>query len=230
MNRIAPLATGKAFADVSGRGDRGLLLAGDSEFRTDEQKNRDDYIEHVCDDMLFGAAGSATAIEYREHSPMYTTQYADGEGYNVIIHTDEYTEMNGSAVFDFSLDVVAASIGDFKNMYSLEEKDIDYYVFHQAQALIINSICSQCEIPEDKNLTCLKDYGNASSSSIPLALCVNRDRFCDRENIRLLMCGFGIGLSWATVYAEMNPSRIYSVEISKWTPDEEDWRNDRDKS
>ncbi|MEE3466922.1 MAG: 3-oxoacyl-[acyl-carrier-protein] synthase III C-terminal domain-containing protein [Eubacterium sp.] len=207
-------------------GDRGMLLAGDAEYRTEDQKNREDYIEHVCEDMLFGVAGSAVALERKPHSPLYATQYADGNGYDVILRTGEYTKMNGSAVYDFSMDVVAPSITEFKKKYSLADEDVDYYVFHQAQGLIVNGIGEVCGIPVERNLTCLKDYGNTSSSSIPLALCVNRDRLIESKTVRLVMCGFGIGLSWATLYAEMDPRRIYPVKISEWTPEEEDWRYD----
>lgn len=201
---------------LSNNGKRALLLAGDAEYRSEAQKQREDYIEHVCDDILFGHAGSATALEKKENFPMYYSQNADGQGYDVIIRTDEYTQMDGNAVFNFAMNEVAESVISFRKEFSIPENEIDYYVFHQAQALILDSLCNICEIDGEKSLSCLREYGNTSSSSIPLALCANLEKVKKKPFARVYLCGFGIGLSWASIYTELETSLIFPVEISKW--------------
>jgi 3-oxoacyl-[acyl-carrier-protein] synthase-3 len=199
-------------------GKRGILLTGDVEYRTKEQLQKPEYVESASDDMLFGQAASATAFEKAVSSPICFSQNSDGTRYRAIMHErgGDFTYLDGQEIFNFAMNEVAESVGNFKKYFSIQDEEVDYYVFHQAQKLILDTVADICEIETDKNLFSLKDYGNTSSSSIPLTLCANLNEFKNREKINVFMCGFGIGLSWSNVYMELKSSSIYPVEISKW--------------
>lgn len=122
--------------------------------------------------------------------------------------------MDGEGVFTFAINDVVRDINAFKSEWMLQENDIDYYVFHQAQKLILDSVAAGCGIDECKELRSLRDYGNTSGASVPLSLCVNRDKFADKKTIRTLTCGFGVGLSWSMAYAEIETKNILPLVVS----------------
>ena len=199
-------------------GMRGILLTGDVEYRTEEQLQKPEYIESASDDMLFGQAASATAFEKTTFSPIFFSQNSDGTRYRAIMHErgGDFTSLDGQEIFNFAMNEVSESIGDLKKNFAISDEEVDYYIFHQAQKLILDTVADICGIEVEKNLFSLKDYGNTSSSSIPLTLCANLDKFQNKDKIKAFMCGFGIGLSWSNVYMELETSSLYPVEVSKW--------------
>lgn len=199
-------------------GKRGILLTGDVEYRTEEQLGKTEYLEHAADDMLFGHAASATAFEKQIGQEIIFSQNADGTRYRSIMHEKggEFTYLDGQDIFSLAMNEVPESIAKFKKYFKLVDEDVDYYIFHQAQKLILDTVADICGIVSEKNLFSLKEYGNTSSSSIPLTLCANLDKFKNKGKIKVFMCGFGIGLSWSNVYMELETSSIYPVEVSKW--------------
>lgn len=203
-------------------GTRGLLLAGDVEYRSPEQKAKEEYAESASDDMLFGHAGTATAFEKTAWTSILYSQNSDGSRYRTIIHEigSDFTYLDGKEVFDFAMNEVSDGVRSFQQHFNLHTTDIDYYVFHQAQKLILDTVADLCGIDSNKNLMSLKDYGNTSSSSIPLTLCANQEKLLGKEKVKVFMCGFGIGLSWSNVYMELETSAVYPIEISKWCREE----------
>jgi 3-oxoacyl-[acyl-carrier-protein] synthase-3 len=78
--------------------------------------------------------------------------------------------------------------------------DVDAYVFHQANQFINNQVARKIGIKSDKTPTTLYDFGNTSSATIPLTITAKlRDRIA-AEPQKLVMTGFGVGLSWASTY------------------------------
>lgn len=79
---------------------------------------------------------------------------------------------------------------------NLKVENIDWLVLHQANQRIINSVAERLNIPEDKVISNVADYGNTSAASIPLAL----DEAVRAEKIKssdiIAISGFGAGLSW----------------------------------
>ena len=81
-------------------------------------------------------------------------------------------------------------------------------------------ITDRTGISKDKMPLCLAHYGNTSSASIPMAL---SDMYGDNmatDKKRVLMCGFGVGLSWGVVSAEISPVDIYPIEKTNCRYDE----------
>ena len=117
------------------------------------------------------------------------------EGGNPV--SSDYLFMDGSAIFNFTLESVPVLVRDTLVKNGLEQNDIDLFVFHQANKYIMNFMRKKIKIPEEKFYYCLEHVGNTVSSTIPIALCEARKEGVLRGNI--LLAGFGVGLSWAGV-------------------------------
>lgn len=191
--------------------DKALLLLADTagKVMNPEEKIDEDVLANR---MLFGSAGSAIAIQKVENHNIKYLNKSDGTGYEAIIGRPGIgMRMNGSVVFEFAINDVSDDVNQFKNHFDIKEDDIDYYVFHQAQKLILDNIADICSIPQGKELRSLHKYGNTSGPSVPLTLCDNIDKFKDKEKLNLFFCGFGVGLSWGNIYTEVDTKNILPV-------------------
>lgn len=179
-------------------GSKGLLLAGDT------QRNPH-YIwpnttDEMADEMLFGTCGTATAVEVKRKSDcVYFKEMVDGNRYKTIhMRYGEPTQMNGEEVFEFAITDVVNEVNAFRDKIGeFGLKEADYYIFHQTQKFMLENIASICGIDMDRMLLSLEHYGNTSSGSIPLTMCLHKEKILQREKTSLLICGFGIGLSCA---------------------------------
>lgn len=106
----------------------------------------------------------------------------------------DYLYMNGSEIFNFTLEAVPELVKDTleKNGVSLEE--IDLHVFHQANRYMMNFLRKKIKIEESRFYYFLDKVGNTVSSTIPIALYE-----AQKENLlkgKILIAGFGVGYSW----------------------------------
>ncbi len=170
--------------------------------------------ETISFSMLSGSAGSAIALEKFDDTEILFGGICDGSNFDAIIkrRSECDTVMKGNKVFDFAINEVSDEVIDFKKRHNILEDDIDFYVFHQAQSLILDSIVDACSIPEEKMLYSLSEYGNTSGASVPLTLCANNTLLAKKEKVKLLLCGFGVGLSCGITYVEMDTQNIMTVE------------------
>lgn len=173
--------------------------------------------------MLSGSAGAAIALEKRKDAGMLFSELCDGSRFDAIVKRSMFveTQMKGNMVFDFAINDVSDNINQFKKDYHLSEDDIDYYVLHQAQQLIIRSIMDACSMPEEKVLISYDEYGNTSGVSVPLTLCANRKMVSKKKRIKVLFCGFGVGLSSGITYLEMDTDHILDVTETSGHYDED---------
>ncbi len=198
---------------------KGLLLTGDISTLNTSYKDKSAF-------PLFGDAGTATAVTLNSDSfPMKFNLQTDGGGYDAIIIPDggirnfanketsftyekisdgiERNKFNialdGIKVFNFSLREVKPNILKLLKEYELSIDDIDYFVFHQANKLMNETIRKQLKLDPDKVPYSLHDYGNTSSASIPLTIVSQISGKLNTEVKTLLLAGFGVGLSWGSV-------------------------------
>ena len=117
----------------------------------------------------------------------------DEEGH---IWYDDYLYMNGGTIFNFTLDAVPAMMKEILEKNKLEKDQIDYYVFHQANKFMLNTIRKVCVLPKDKFYVDLTTTGNTVSSTILIGLkdCIDHDTI--NKGDKVLIAGFGVGLSW----------------------------------
>lgn len=207
----------------SGNFKKGLLLVGDTVTVTKSNRDKSTY-------PLFGDAGTATALEFdNSASPMYFHTATDGSGYKAIMiedggfrnfFTPESLEMkecepgiyrnklqsylNGADVFIFGITKAPKSINGLLSHFSLNKEDVDYLILHQANMLMNDKIRKKVGIDEPKVPYSIDEYGNTSSASIPLTMVARLQEEVVGSKQRFLACGFGVGLSWGSVFFETN--------------------------
>ena len=109
---------------------------------------------------------------------------------------DDYLYMNGSAIFNFTLDAVPALMKKILEKNQMEKDDVDYYVFHQANKFMLNTIRKVCVLPKDKFYVNLEETGNTVSSTVMIGLKQNLDAGKITSGMKVMVTGFGVGLSW----------------------------------
>lgn len=117
----------------------------------------------------------------------------DAEGH---IWYDDYLYMNGGNVFNFTLEVVPAMMKEILGKNKLEKEQVDYYVFHQANKFMLNTIRKVCVLPKEKFYVDLFSTGNTVSSTILIGLKDCIDNGTIKEGDKVMVSGFGVGLSW----------------------------------
>ncbi len=188
--------------------------------------------------LLFGDAGSATAIEaasndlswwfelgtdgagaahlvvpaggFRLPSSETTRTPSEREGGN--IRSDEQLFMDGGEIFAFTLVRVPALCRSVMAAAGWAPEDVTRFVMHQANGFMLRHLCRKMSIPEDKFVLALEGYGNASSASIPVAMSAAIGPVLLQPS-RLLLAGFGVRFSWAAAAIETDPIAVAPPSI-----------------
>ncbi len=208
------------FSLIRARGlKRIILLAGDTISKVISPND-------MPANVLFGDAGTATAIEFDEEAEdSYFSVGTDGSGYesliieaggfrkpksnhtnlrkehnkDKVIRSEEELFMDGSAVFSFALSRVPESI---KNLLSFSEykiTDVDHWLFHQANKFMLSHLAKKSGIDEKKMPSNINEFGNTSPPSIPLLMTTHgKEIGLDNSSQRIALVGFGVGLSWGS--------------------------------
>jgi len=181
--------------------------------------------------MLFGDAGSATALEYDESaSGVSFVLGTDGKGKeNLIISaggfrnpttshnlvrngkpeggasSDNDLYMNGGEIFNFTIKRVPALVKDLLDTGNTETKDVDYFVFHQANEFILKHLSKKMKLEKEKCPINIGEFGNTSSASIPLAIVSELSDVLSKSEKKLAMLGFGVGYSWGGALINVGP-------------------------
>lgn len=189
-----------------------LLLAGDT---ISKITNPDDRATR----LIFGDAGTASIMSYSKDKNMYFNINTYGGRYQAIITAnsrhrttplntgDRHLSLDGMAIMDFTLNDVPLNMQKLMQFADGADKEIDYYICHQANKLILNALADKIDIAHDKIPFAAGKTGNTSSASIPLLLCQNQ-----YENLqKVMLCGFGVGLACASCIADLSDTKILDV-------------------
>jgi 3-oxoacyl-[acyl-carrier-protein] synthase-3 len=102
--------------------------------------------------------------------------------------------MDGPAIFNFTLERVPALVKEFLANNQLEQANIAQFVFHQANAWMLDHLRKKIGIDASRFPLIMGDIGNTVSASIPMVLTSLKDRL--KPGDKLVLVGFGVGLSW----------------------------------
>jgi 3-oxoacyl-[acyl-carrier-protein] synthase-3 len=118
------------------------------------------------------------------------------------INSPNHIYMDGMGVLSFFNNIVPIAINEIllKNNRSLD--DVSLFIFHQASKLALDSIARSLKIPSFKMVVDMLDTGNLVSASIPVVLGRSIDKGLINENQLIVICGFGVGLSWGVALIE----------------------------
>ncbi len=171
---------------------KGLLFTSDpySDIINKDDKNTD---------LLFGDGATVTLIgEKSLYAPIGFSFATDGSGYENIICKDGILDMNGRGVFNFAATTIPRHIKEFMKKRDLQDDDIDMYILHQGSKFIVDTIVKRLKIDSKKAPFDMLGYGNTISSSIPIIL----EKYLGKGYDKILLSGYGVGLSWATTVLE----------------------------
>jgi 3-oxoacyl-[acyl-carrier-protein] synthase-3 len=104
--------------------------------------------------------------------------------------------MDGPEIFNFTLDVVPTTVDEILRKTGMSKDDVDLFVFHQANAFMLEHLRKKLDVPAEKFFVSLAESGNTVSSTIPIALADAVEQGVLRSGMKVLIMGFGVGLSW----------------------------------
>lgn len=201
---------------------KGLLLGGIANnilLLTGETYSKFMHPKDKGNRTLFGDAGSATLISSDGFAEIGNFSLGtDGKGgENLIVKTggmrnrektddlrfdengnpisSDHLYMNGSEIFNFTIEAVPPLIEDTLAKNALAREDVDGYVFHQANKFMINFLRKKLKIAPEKFHMYMSEVGNTVSNTIPIVITEELKENALHGNI--LLAGFGVGYSWA---------------------------------
>lgn len=207
----------------------GLLFVGDTAGKSVNPHDRSSA-------MLFGEAGAVMLLEKTQNDAdqIKALVRSDGSGYKYMIipgggyrnlHASEEVVMcadgnerslmnsfiQGTSVFTFTIFDVPRLIKDFWKQTATGPDDYDCFAFHQANLYILKQIAKKTKIPFDRMPITLDRYGNTSGASAIVSLCDVYGAGNDNKTIKVMACGFGIGISLGATSFEINANDILPI-------------------
>jgi 3-oxoacyl-[acyl-carrier-protein] synthase-3 len=205
---------------------KGLLLVGDKAATVIEP--------------LFSDAGTATALEYDPDAPpMYFDLNSDGSGYQAIMlpvgghrepiglqHMTPVKDedgiwrypgaliLDGPAVLSFSTQRVPPAVRNLLEYAGCSTEEIDYFIFHQANRMINETIRKKLGLPPEKVPSTLHDFGNTSGASLPVTMTARIREPLMEGKKKILLSGFGIGLSWGSCIVDIENAVFPELIVS----------------
>ena len=210
---------------TTGNARRALLLIGDTAMRMGSKQDKSRV-------PLFGDCGTAIALEYDETAePILIDFHTQGSGFralmtphggyrhpitpesfiqedfgNGIIRAPKDALIDGMAVFTFAISKPARTVTNIMAELGIDkDNDIDYYLIHQANKLIVDRMVKKLKLHIEKVPYNLEQFGNTGPASVPLLMVTRlREQLQQGKAQRLLCSSFGLGLSWGTMLLNVN--------------------------
>lgn len=113
-----------------------------------------------------------------------------------------YMQMDGQAVFKFAVKKVPEAVNEVLEKNHIDKKEIAWYIMHQANRRIVEAVAKRLDEPIEKFPMNLQEYGNTSSASIGILLDeMKRDKRL-KSGQKIVIAGFGAGLTWGASVME----------------------------
>ncbi len=167
--------------------------------------------------VLFGDGAGAAVVRADETAGLLSfDQGSDGgkgmvlagvnrTNNNPLVQTSkelEYVHMNGQEVYKFAVTTVPESIRRVLDDAKLTPDDIDYFALHQANVRIIQAVAKRLKVSEEKFPISLDHCGNISAASVPILLDEMNRKGMLKPGMKIVLSGFGGGLTWASAVIE----------------------------
>lgn len=207
-----------------------LILNGETRSRVYSAKDRKTA-------FLFGDAGAAAIVEKgSKYQKSYFSLNTDGAYESLIkidaggsrnpstiktlkervtdefgnIRSDEHGYMDGEGVFNFVTREVPNDVKKVIRFAGIEQAQIDYFVFHQANKFINNFLVKKLKLDQSKVPVTIDKYGNTSSVSVPLTI-VSELKGKLKPGMILCLSAFGVGLSWGSAIIPMGNCHLSDI-------------------
>jgi 3-oxoacyl-[acyl-carrier-protein] synthase-3 len=209
-----------------------LVLVGDTTTKLINKKDRSVR-------LVFGDAGTATIVRKTfEKSNLSFIIKSDGSGYNDLIipsggsrskfSVDSLIEsndqdgnirsesdlfMDGMAIFNFAIKCVPEIINETLIQSGWGKEQVSLFAIHQANKFMVDYLRKKIQVDQDKMPIAIDGFGNTGPASIPLLLTERFSSLTTYELSKVILCGFGVGLSWGTVACDLIDTKIYKTII-----------------
>lgn len=187
---------------AAGQYSTALIVAAESLSRLTDWTDR-----NTC--ILFGDGAGAAVLKKDSGKHYLSATHSDGEkGWTLTcknrlavengqIARDHYIDMNGQEIFKFAVRRVPELIREVLQKNGMEQREIDWFVLHQANRRILEAVAKHLGEPVMKFPMNLQNYGNTSSASIPILLDEWNRKGILKKGEKILIAGFGAGLTWS---------------------------------
>lgn len=166
--------------------------------------------------VLFGDGAGAAVVKADEKGMIAFEQGCDGSKAHVLMGKNrannnplvsndtalDYVHMDGQEVYKFAVSTVPASIQRVLDKAQVSTDEISYYVLHQANIRILQSVAKRLKVSEDKFPISLDHCGNLSAASVPVLLDEMNQKGMLKPGDKIVLSGFGAGLTWGTALLE----------------------------
>lgn len=202
-----------------------LVLSGDTSSKMINQKDKSLR-------MVFGDCGTATLVSKGDKTIGFSIN-TDGSGYDKLIipaggfrlkssddtkkiffddskngRSQDDMFMDGMAIFDFAISNVSKDIDNIIHLMDWEKESINLFALHQANKFMVNSVRKKMKVEVEKVPINVANYGNTGPATIPLLL----SDICSSnifELEKVIMSGFGVGLSWGSIGCNLKDTHFY---------------------
>ena len=188
--------------------------------------------------MVLGDGFAATIVERGDQSVHFNIR-SDGSGYRAILmeaggfrkprsaetakpvfdekgnpRWADFVFMDGMEIMNFALSNVPELVNETLEEVGWRKEDVGVFAVHQANQLIVQFLAKRLKVEAERMPVVMKHIGNTSSASIPMLLATKRDELIARDALKkVIMCGFGVGLSWGTVATDLSETIIHDTWI-----------------
>lgn len=187
--------------------------------------------------MVFGDCGTATLVG-KGTNPMGFNIQSDGSGTELLIvpaggfrlpiseetsvlkydedknaRTQNDLYMDGMAIFNFAISKVHKNVNELLELAAWNKEEVGLFALHQANEFMVNYVRKKLKVSAELTPTNVRDYGNTGPATIPLLF---SDVCCSKQyNLsKVVMSGFGVGLSWGSATADMSETHFYKPQNS----------------
>lgn len=193
----------------AGMGKKMLLIGTETLSKIMDWKDRS-----TC--VLFGDGAGSAVVEADENRRVFIDAGSDGSKGDVLTCDERHVNnllvkddsplaqvaMDGQEVFKFAVKKAPKSIGNVLEAAGVEKEEIKYFILHQANKRIIESAAKRLKVPVEKFPMNLDRCANTSSATIPILLDEMNKKGMLEPGDKIVLCGFGGGLTWGSVYLE----------------------------
>lgn len=168
--------------------------------------------------LLFGDAGSATALERAAGARASFVLRSDGQGVNDLIvpaggfrqrfssdPRQHYLSMNGANLFTFTIKRVPPLVQDTLKLAGRSVAEVDQFVMHQSNRFMMQHLAKKLEVPADRMPLTLETFGNTGGASVPLTLTHALGAAPRERSQTVMLIGYGVGLSWGAALVDVAP-------------------------
>jgi 3-oxoacyl-[acyl-carrier-protein] synthase-3 len=209
-----------------------LLMVGDTSTKLINEKDRSVR-------LVFGDAGSASIVKKTNlNSKLSFIIKSDGSGFKDLIipnggsrnkfsieslnenqdsegniRSESDLFMDGMAIFNFAIKCVPEIINETLIYSEWSKNEVSLFAIHQANKFMVDYLRKKTKIDPDKMPIVIDGFGNTGPASIPLLLTERFPSLSTNELNKVILCGFGVGLSWGTVACNLSNTKIYKTLI-----------------